>query len=189
LSEPSCPLRAVGTGDSFSFKEVRMARASGNGRHGRLLAASLLLAALVLALGPTADAGKGKTVTKVTAKTTKPDAEGRQIVTVVLDIEKPWYAYANPVGNKEFDQAQTSVKITSPSSKLVDVKITYPPGKEKSDKDFGTFRIYPDGKVTITGLIQRTKGDTGPLDVTVKFMTCHPKGQCLPPETVKLTVE
>jgi thiol:disulfide interchange protein len=158
-----------------------------------LLAASVVLGALALALGPVgtppAEAGKGKTVTKVTAKATKPDGEGRQTVTVVLDIETPWYAYANPVGNKEFEQAQTSVEIKSKAGKLEDVKISYPPGKEKSDKDFGNFRIYPDGKVTITGQVRRAKGDTGPLDVVVKYMTCHPKGTCLPPETVKLTVE
>ena len=39
----------------------------------------------------------------------------------------------------------------------------------------------------VQGLILRAKGDTGPLDVTVKFMNCNDK-TCLPPETVPLTV-
>ena len=162
------------------------------GRTGRLLTAAALLSALALMLGPAgtphADAGKKKSYTKVTAKATKPDADGRQKVTITLDIEKPWHAYANPVGNMDLDAAKTEVKIASKGGKLEDVKLKYPRGKEEKDAVVGNYWIYED-KVTITGLVRRAKGDTGPLEVTVKYMTCHPKGQCLPPETVKLTVE
>ena len=53
------------------------------GRRGRLLTATaLLLGALVLTLGPAgtprAEAGKKKSYTKVTAKASKPDADGQQ---------------------------------------------------------------------------------------------------------------
>ena len=162
------------------------------GRRGRLLtAAALLLGALGLTLGPVgtpqADAGKKKSYTKVTAKASKPDADGLQKVTVTLDIEKPWHAYANPVGNRDLEEAATLVRITSKGGKLEDVKIQYPPGKEEKDKIVGAYRIYED-KVTITGLVRRAKGDTAPLEVAVRYMTCHPKGQCLPVEVVKLSV-
>ena len=158
---------------------------------GLIALALLTLAALALTLGPlgspSAGAGKKKSYTKVTAKATKPDAEGRQTVTVTMEIEKPWHAYANPVGNKDLEEAATLVRITSKGGKLEDVKIQYPPGKEEKDKIVGAYRIYED-KVTITGLVRRAKGDTAPLEVAVRYMTCHPKGQCLPVEVVKLSV-
>jgi DsbC/DsbD-like thiol-disulfide interchange protein len=164
------------------------------GRRGRLLtAAALLLGALALTLGPVgtpqADAGKKKSYTKVTAKATKPDADGRQKVTITLEIEKPWHAYANPVGNEDLDPAKTEVKIASKGGKLEEVKLKYPRGKEEKDKVVGNYWIYED-KVTITGLVRRAKGDTGPLEVTVKYMTCNSVTKiCLPPEEKKLTVE
>ena len=163
------------------------------GRRGRLLStAALLLGALILTLGPAgtpqADAGKKKSYTKVTAKADKPDADGQQKVTITLEIEKPWHAYANPVGNADLDAAKTEVKVASRGGKLEDVKLKYPRGKEEKDAVVGNYWIYED-KVTITGLVRRAKGDTSPLEVTVKYMNCNPKGQCLPPETVKLTVE
>ena len=159
------------------------------GRRGRLLAAgALLLGALALTLGGAAAGGAKKSYTKVTAKATKPDAEGRQTVTVTMAIEKPWHAYANPVGLEDFETNRTEVKIAAKTGKLEDVKIQYPRGKEEKDAVVGTYRVYED-KVTITGQVRRAKGETGPLEVTVRYVTCHPKGQCLPPETVKLTVE
>ena len=162
------------------------------GRTGRLLTASaLVLGALVLTLGPVgtpaAKAGRKKSYTKVTATATKPDAQGRQKVTITMDIEKPWHAYANPVGVPDLEEAKTDVKITSKGAKLAAVEIQYPLGKVEKDKLVGTYRIY-EGKVTITGLVQHAKGDTSPLQVTVTYMTCHPKGQCLPVETKKFTI-
>jgi DsbC/DsbD-like thiol-disulfide interchange protein len=151
----------------------------------RVVAAAVLLAgALLLAAGPSADARGKKTYTKVTATATRPDAEGRQVVTVTMDIEKPWHAYANPVENEMLESAKTTVTITS-KTKLEEVKITYPPGKAHVDGK-ETMRIY-EGKVSITAQVRRAKGDTGPLNVKVQYMTCDDK-QCLPPETVKLTV-
>jgi DsbC/DsbD-like thiol-disulfide interchange protein len=153
----------------------------------RLVTAAALLAAVALAVGTAVDAGdkKSKSEVKVTAKASKIDDAGKQTVTVLMEINPGWYAYANPVGFEDLVNAQTTVKIAS-KTKLESVKIDYPAGKLKLDgKD--SYRIYED-KVSITAAVQRAKGDTGPLDVTVKFMTCNAKGFCLPPETVKLTV-
>jgi DsbC/DsbD-like thiol-disulfide interchange protein len=145
-----------------------------------------LLGAAALILGPAVEAGGKKSPTKVTASSTKPDSEGRQTVTVTLEIDKGWYAYANPVGHEDLEQAQTTLKFTA-KSKLAEVKIDYPKGKLKVDgKD--SYRIYED-KVTIKAHVRRSKGDTGPLDLSVKYMNCNVKGVCLPPETVKLKVE
>jgi thiol:disulfide interchange protein len=155
------------------------------------VAAGLLVAAAaLLGLGVVpADAGaKSKSVTKVTAAATKPDADGKQVVTVTLTIESPWYAYANPVGLEDLEGAQTTVKIASKTGKLADVKIEYPAGKLKKDNLVGSYKVYED-KVSIKGTVRRAQGDTGPLEVTVKYMTCNPKGVCLPPETVKLNVD
>ena len=46
---------------------------------------------------------------KVDATATKIDADGKQIVTVTLDIEKNWYIYANPVKNEELALLQTAL--------------------------------------------------------------------------------
>ncbi len=153
----------------------------------RLAGAALLAAvAAVLAAGTAVDAGsKNKSEVKITATATKPDAEGRQTVTVTMLINKGWYAYANPVGFEDLKNAETTVKIAA-KNKLEDVKVTYPTGKLKLDgKD--KYWIYQD-KVSITAGVRRAKDDTGPLNLTVSYMTCNVKGFCLPPEKVKLTV-
>jgi len=177
------------------FQEVRMARQMNCclGMRGLIAAGLLLGAAALLTFGdrglPAADAGaKQKSFTKVSATATKPDADGKQVVTVTMTIEGPWYAYANPVGLEDLEGAQTTVTIASKTGKLEDVKIEYPPGKLKKDAVVGSYKIYED-KVAIKGTVRRAKGDTGPLNVTVKYMNCNPKGVCLPPETVKLTVD
>jgi len=153
----------------------------------------LALAVLVLALGPggtpTAAAGKKKSYTKVSAKATKPDAQGRQTVRITLQIEKPWHAYANPVGLEGFEPNRTQVKIAAKGGKLEDVKITYPPGKDHEDTQLkATYKIYD--SVTITAQVRRARGDTSPLQVAVQYTTCNSVTmQCLPVELVKLTVE
>ncbi len=157
-------------------------------RPARLAAVAALVGAAVLLIGfgPSAGAGdKKKSFVKVTATATRPDAAGRQQVTITMAIDKPWYAYANPVGLEDLENAQTAVKIAS-RAKLEEVKVEYPPGKPKIDGPT-KYNIYED-KVTIKANVRRAKGDTGPLAVTVKYMTCSPKGFCLPPETVKLQV-
>jgi DsbC/DsbD-like thiol-disulfide interchange protein len=154
----------------------------------RLVAAALLLGAVALVAGhgPSAEAGgKKKSYVKLSATATKPDDDGRQEVTITMEIEKPWYAYANPVGLEDLENAQTKVKLSA-KGKLEDVKVEYPAGKVKVD---GTskYNIYED-KVAIKAKVRRARDDASPLTVTVTYMTCNPKGVCLPPETVKLMV-
>jgi DsbC/DsbD-like thiol-disulfide interchange protein len=144
---------------------------------------------LVLTTSPPvpAQGGKGKSETKVkaAASATKPDADGNQVVTVTLDIEKGWHLYANPVGNEDLDGAKTIVTVTS-KVKPQSVKVEYPPGTVHVDKVIGNYKVYED-RVAIRALVQRAAGDTGPLLVTVKMNACD-ASKCLPPGEVKLTV-
>jgi DsbC/DsbD-like thiol-disulfide interchange protein len=134
---------------------------------------------------PPVEAGKKEpSPTKVSATATRPDADGNQVVTVTLEIDKPWHVYANPTGNEMVESNKTTVAVSS-KTKLEEAKIAYPPGKPYVA--FGEkFFIYED-KVSITARIRRAKGDTGPLDVTITYMNCTDK-TCLKPATVKLAV-
>lgn len=123
---------------------------------------------------------------KLASSAGKIGSDGKQIVTITMEINKDWYAYANPVKNEDLEAAQTIVKITA-GAKLQKVDIFYPAGKQKTiDKD--KFHIY-EGKVEITATVQRAAGDTSPLTVDVQFSTCNVKGICLPTENVKLVVK
>ncbi len=166
-----------------------MLRQTADNRGGRLALALLGLGALSAAalagdLAPT-QGGKGaRTETKVTARAEKPGADGKQKVVVVLEINAGWHAYANPVGNEGIAQAKTVVTVTA-GAKPQSVKVEYPVGKLKKDKLVGDYRYY-DGKVEIPVTVQRAKGDTSPLEVSVKYSTCNFKTeQCLPVEQVK----
>jgi hypothetical protein len=155
-----------------------------------LAVVALILGVVALTWGsvPIASAGGGnyQPFVKVTATTTQPDAEGRQVITITMDIEKGYFILANPVQYDDLEPAQTIVKIVS-ANKLNEVKIDYPPGKrEVSGKD--SYFIYED-KVEIRVTLKRAEDDTGPLDLSVK---CHPfgrRGPCLLPEQVKLQVK
>src|SRR5262249_23709008 len=58
---------------------------------------------------------KSDSVVKVAASADKPDASGRQFITITLDIEKDWHSYANPVENDMLESVQTEVKFSGSS--------------------------------------------------------------------------
>lgn len=144
------------------------------------LAASFLL----VAGAALAQAKKSESVVKASATADKPDADGKQTVTITLDIEKPWHLYANPVGNEEVENVQTVVTVAS-KVKPQEVKIEYPPGKVHKDP-LGDYKIY-EGKITIKAHVKRAKSDTGALEVNVKLQACNDKS-CLFPSTLKINV-
>jgi DsbC/DsbD-like thiol-disulfide interchange protein len=147
-----------------------------------MLAPLMLLAANarpVLAQGK-----KSEAVVKAAAMADKPDADGKQTVTITLDIDKPWHLYANPVENEDLASVQTVVTVGS-KVKPEEVQIEYPPGKLHVDKD-GKYKIY-EGKVAIKARVRRAKGDTGPLEVNIKLQACDNRS-CLFPSTVKVLV-
>ena len=130
--------------------------------------------------------GKSDTKVKATATATKAGADGKQVVTITLDIEKGWHLYANPVNhNNDFlDANQTVVKIAA-KDKLGDVKVMYPAGKTKIDKK-EKYNIY-EGTTKIVASVVRVMGDTSPLQITVEVSACD-DSVCLAMGKIKLTV-
>jgi DsbC/DsbD-like thiol-disulfide interchange protein len=130
---------------------------------------------------------KSDAFVKVTAKGGKADSDGKQAVTITIQIEKGWHIYANPVGDDSLKPVQTVVTVTG-KEKPQDVKVEYPEGKTVKDPDLKIeYKTYED-KVEIKAQVQRAKGDSGPLEVSVKVQACTDKN-CLLPATVKVAVE
>ena len=149
------------------------------------------IAAVALALAALAGAARAQlkrsdAVVKAEAKADKVGADGTQVVTITLTIDKGWHLYANPVGNADLSDSQTSASLSS-KNKLQDVKVEYPEGKFVKDKTVGDYKTY-DGTVTLKATVRRAKGDTEPLDVEVKVQACS-DSQCLLPATLKLTAK
>jgi len=154
----------------------------------QLAGVCLVLAALALAAagsGAAAAGGKIDSQVKVTATSGKIDKDGKQTITIKMQIKECWHAYANPVKNENFESNRTVVKIAA-AKKLDNVTIDYPPGRKHVDGNF-VFQIY-EGTVEIKASFKRAPGDASPVDVAVKFVTCNDKS-CLPPEEVKLEVK
>jgi DsbC/DsbD-like thiol-disulfide interchange protein len=147
--------------------------------------AALALALATLGGAAQAQLKKSDTVVKAEAKADKPADDGTQVVSVTLTIDKGWHLYANPVANPELLDNQTIVSVSG-KNKLQDVKVAYPDGKLVKDKVVGDYKVY-DGTVTVKATVRRARGDTGPLDVTVKVQACSDT-LCLAPATVKLSV-
>ena len=122
---------------------------------------------------------------KVTATGEKPDAQGKQVINLMMQIDKGWHIYANPVKNESQDSVQTTVAVSA-KVKPLGLNVVYPPGQLVKDKDFGDYMAYTD-QVAIKAVVQRAQGDTGPLELNVRFQACS-ENSCLPPATVKVAV-
>lgn len=128
---------------------------------------------------------KSDSEVKIAAVASKVDASGNQLVSITLDINKGWHAYANPVGNADLRPSQTVVKFAKVSPE--NVKIAYPEGKLHEDKILGDYKVY-EGRVNIKAAVRRAAGDAGPLEVAITIQVCNEK-TCLLPATVKLAVK
>jgi hypothetical protein len=143
-----------------------------------------------------AEAGEAKkdstTKVKATARATRPDANGKQTVTITLDIEKDWHIFGNPVGSGPYENCRTIVAIDSEYNRagfLLQKKLTanvkYPPGKlHVEGKD--QLSIY-EGRAVIQVEVLRTVNDSSPLEVNIDLNACN-EGSCLPRGTIKLIV-
>jgi hypothetical protein len=148
---------------------------------------ALALAGLALA-APSSAVAQGKksdSVVKVRATGDKIGPDGKQTITVTLNMTGKWYVYANPVGNVDFLDNQTVVTVSG-KTKPASVKVEYPAPITVKDKTVGDYKVYKD-KAVIRAIVQRARGDTGPLEVSVRFMSCNGVA-CLLPATVKLSV-
>lgn len=155
-------------------------------RHGTGLLVCGLLAGLVGAAVPgRAHAAKTSAdVVKASAKASKPDADGKQTVTITLEItDKKFHIYANPTKNDIVAGAATTVAVKA-NVKPEDVKIDYPAGKLYKDKSGEKYMIY-DGTATIKVHVRRAKGDTSPLELKVTVNACD-DSKCLVPGIIKL---
>jgi len=142
-------------------------------------------AALTLAAGPVAaQAAKSDSVVKIAPTAEKPDADGKQVVTLKLTIEDGWHLYANPIP-KDFPGVPVEVKFAG-KTKPATFKVEYPEGKEIKDATTGNYKVY-EGAAELKLTVQRAKDDTGPLELTVKLQACTDK-KCLLPATVKVSV-
>jgi DsbC/DsbD-like thiol-disulfide interchange protein len=152
----------------------------------RLFLAAALIAGLTLTASHAAAAPTSADKVKITAKATAPDADGNQVLTLELNIEKPFHLTANPAGNDTYEENQVVVKVEA-REKPASVKVEYPEGEVYKDKATGdSFKIYHD-KATIKAKVQRAKGDTSPLQVSIFLAACDDKA-CLPTSTVKINV-
>lgn len=140
----------------------------------------LLLAASVAMAQPK----RSDTVVKAQAKADKPDAAGKQTLTLTLTIDDGWHLYANPVP-KDFPGIPVSVTVDS-KVKPANVKVEYPKGKLVKDATVGDHQVYEKTAV-IKVNVERAKGDASPLDLSIKVQTCNDKS-CLMPGTIKLKV-
>jgi DsbC/DsbD-like thiol-disulfide interchange protein len=144
------------------------------------------LTVVCLCVSLQAQGTKSDSKVKITTETSKPDAEGKQTVTLTLVIEKGWHLYANPIGNMDLESAQTKVALKA-DKPLQGVKIDYPMGKIQKDKVVGDYNIY-EGTVVIKAQMRRTPGDTSAVEASVSLQACN-ENNCLLPATVKVAVK
>ena len=146
----------------------------------RKFAALALLVAIVV---PVSARPKGSdSVVKATATASKPDADGKETVTIILTIDPKYHLYANPVGNEDFTSNQVVVSF----GKGVTSKIDYPAGEVQKDKIVGDYKVY-NGKATIKAVVKRAKA-TDPIEVAIKLQACSSKA-CLMTATIKVNVK
>jgi DsbC/DsbD-like thiol-disulfide interchange protein len=129
-----------------------------------------------------AQAKKSDAYVKVVTKAEKPDADGNQVVTLTLTIDKGWHAYANPVGLEDLEDAQTRVTAVG---KTQLVKVDYPAGAVHKDKVVGDYKVY-EGTVAIKATVRRSS-NAEPAELAIKLQVCSDK-MCLPPGTLKVSI-
>lgn len=151
-------------------------------RGGVLLLAGVFALVGLTALALAQGAKKSESVVRAKVSAGKADADGKQVLTVTLIMDKDWHTYANPVP-KDFPGEPTVVLVSK--LKPEDVSIEYPKGRIVKDLTVGDYFVYDD-TVDIKITVKRPK-DAGALELQVKVQACSDK-QCLLPSTLKLNV-
>jgi len=159
-----------------------MSRSNLHRTAARLLALALLGGlALVAPSEAVAQGKKSDSVVKVSATGDKIGPDGKQTITVTLTMTGKWYVYANPVGVEDLADVQTVVTVNR-KPKPVSVKVSYPTPVTVKDKVVGDYKVYKE-KAVIRAIVQRARGDTGPIDVSVRFQSCNGSVCLLPPRS------
>jgi hypothetical protein len=121
---------------------------------------------------------------KMGVESTKRDPDGRQGITVNLDIRDPYFLYANPTGNEEV--AGKLVLKVSGDGKPEVVEIIYPKG-EKVASDIGDYYVYK-GKVKLEVVVKRSKDDTDPIVLSINARPLDERGCLWRPMALKQSV-
>lgn len=152
-------------------------------RAGVLFVAGVFALAGFSALALAQGAKKSESVVRAKVTAGKPDADGKQVLTVTLIMDKDWHTYANPVP-KDFPGEPTVVVVSK--AKADDVAVEYPKGRIVKDSMIGDYYVYDD-TVDIKVTVKRPKNSPPALELQVKVQACSDK-QCLLPSTLKLNV-
>jgi hypothetical protein len=141
----------------------------------------IALAVVVLAVAPAGAGHKSDSVVEAKAVAGKVGDDGRQVVTITLEIAPKCYLIASPAPD---DLEHVQVRVRGKGSPRV-LKLQYPEGDVVKDKLLGDYRTYK-GRVTIRAVVQRTKGDNAPMTVAVRV---HAYSQicCYVPATIELS--
>lgn len=110
----------------------------------------------------------------VTATASKPEASNQLTVSIILDIDRDFYIFANPVGNENLDELIINVHLTV-QGKPAAAKIIYPPGKIVKVKLIGDYQIYQ-GIVAIQAVVFRPPGNNTPLEAVIGINGDPPNG-------------
>jgi hypothetical protein len=149
--------------------------------HAKPAAAEAGVQILANSEGP---AKRSDNVVQVRATSSKRDATGKQVIRIVVTIDKGWHLYANAVP-KDFPGIPTTVAAAF-KTKPEEFQVEYPAGKPVQDPVAGDHSVYQDS-VTIKATVRRAKEDKSPLDLSLRVQACS-ETKCLLPATIKLVV-
>jgi DsbC/DsbD-like thiol-disulfide interchange protein len=150
------------------------------------LVTKLFLGALVLgSLPPIALAQPSDTKVKHKVAASQPDATGKQMVTIQLEVENGWHIYANPVDNELLVEEVTTVKVKTKSG-APRLQVIYPRPVVMKSPLGDTMKVY-EGTVQIQTVVQRANLSE-PLEYTVIVYACNDK-KCLPRGEIKFSVK
>lgn len=136
----------------------------------------------------TASAGDGlmrsDSKVKITVEASKPDASGKQTITLAIQVEKGWHIHANPVNNKGLEANKTTVAVYA-GKKEVAAKVDYPAGTTEKMGD-ESLSVYT-GLVKVPVYLTRDGDAKEPLTFIVRVSACD-DSRCLLPGEVLLKV-
>lgn len=145
-----------------------------------------VLCSLTVVLNMAAAGGSKKSDSKVKAKivSSKLSSTGQQTVTIELKVDKGWYIYANPVGNKLLAPNATTVKV---KGNVKGVKVAFPIPKVKKDDVIGDYNYYQ-GKILLNVSMQNPSKQA--TDFVIQVNACDSvRGICLQPGQLKLSTK
>jgi DsbC/DsbD-like thiol-disulfide interchange protein len=152
-----------------------------------------LIFAVVLGLAASSanHAGEREKFVQGSVKASKIDADGKQTVTVTLEIKKGFFIFANPVdyhrrGKAYDDLDDERVNVVVQANKRLKTEVHYPMPKTRSE-GIDSYKYY-EGVIAVDVSVQRMAGDQSPLEITID---CRPMARtvCVLPERIKLTAK